>query len=141
MSLGKVLNSDRFNYQRALALQRLARNPDDVIMEIKYHFAWNVVGQRAIFSDPETMINDVMDTIALCNEAIGSFVGLLWLAPDHIHVYVESDGEESPDTMAKELKRISETDILERIPNLIKSLGSEAKLWDEAYFVETISGS
>ena len=43
----KLLDSDKVKYQRALALQRLARNPDDVMLDIKYHFVWNVVGRKS----------------------------------------------------------------------------------------------
>ena len=59
----KLLDSDKVKYQRALALQKLARNPDDVMLEIKYHFAWNVVGRRPAFAEPATTINFISDTI------------------------------------------------------------------------------
>ncbi len=134
----KLLDSDKVKYQRALALQKLARNPDDVMLEIKYHFAWNVVGRRPAFAEPATTIDFISDTIANCSEEVGGFASLLWLAPDHIHLYVESDGEISPDNMAQELKRLSEAPILERFPELIASPDVETGLWDKAYFVETI---
>ena len=134
----KLLDSDKVKYQRALALQKLARNPDDVMLEIKYHFAWNVVGRRPAFAEPATTIDFISDTITNCSEAVGGFASLLWLAPDHIHLYVESDGEVSPDNMVQELKRLSEAPILERFRDLIASPDVEIGLWDEAYFVETI---
>ena len=37
----KLLDSDKIKYQRVLALQKIARDPDSVVMETKYHFAWN----------------------------------------------------------------------------------------------------
>jgi REP element-mobilizing transposase RayT len=137
-SLEKLLDSDRVKYQRALALQKLARNPDDIILDIKYHFAWNVIGRRPAFAAPEPMIDYIGNAIAACSEAVGGLANLHWLAPDHIHLYVESDGEVSPDNMAQELKRNSEVAILERFPEFIASPEVETGLWDEAYFVETI---
>jgi len=134
----KLLDSEKVKYQRALALQKLARNPNDVMLEIKYHFAWNVVGRRPAFAEPATTIDFISDTIANCSEEVGGFASLLWLAPDHIHLYVESDGEVSPDNMAQELKRLSEAPILERFRDFISSPDVETGLWDEAYFVETI---
>jgi len=136
--LEKLLDSDKVKYQRALALQKLARNPDDVMVEIKYHFAWNVISRIPIFAEPASKIDFIRNTITTFSEAIGGFTSLLWLAPDHIHLYVESDGEISPDNMAQKLKRLSETPILERFPELIASSEVERRLWDEAYFVETI---
>ena len=134
----KRLDSDRLKYQRALALQKLARNPDDVMLEIKFHFAWNVVGRRPIFAEPAPMIDFIRDSIMSCSEAVGGFATVLWLAPDHIHIYVESDGEVSPDSMAQKLKRLSEVAILERFPDLMASSEGEKGLWDEAYFAGTI---
>ena len=136
--LEKLLDSDKVKYQRALALQKLARNPDDVMLEIKYHFAWNVISRIPIFAEPASKIDFIRDTITTFSEAIGGFASLLWLAPDHIHLYVESDGEVSPDNMVQELKRSSEAPILERFRDLIASSDVETGLWDEAYFVETI---
>jgi REP element-mobilizing transposase RayT len=138
ISLEKLLNSDKVKYQRALARQKLGRNPDDVTLEIKYHFAWNVVGRRPAFAEYATTIGFISNTITTCSDAVGGFASLLWLAPDHIHLYVESDGEVSPDNMAQKLKRLSEAPILERFPDLIASPKVETGLWDEAYFSETI---
>lgn len=138
-TIEKLLDSDKVKYQRALALQRLARNPDDVMLDIKYHFAWNVIGRKSAFAEPAPMIDFISNTFTTCSEAVGGFTRLLWLAPDHIHLYVASDGEVSPDNMAEKLKQLSEAPILERFPDLIASPDVEKGLWDEAYFVETIS--
>ncbi|MBW2560963.1 MAG: transposase [Deltaproteobacteria bacterium] len=136
--LGKLLDSDKVKYQRVLALQKLARDPDDVMLEIRYHFAWNVIGRKPVFAEPATKIDLISNTITTCSEAVGGFACLLWLAPDHIHLYVEGDGEMSPDSMAQKLKRLSEKPMLEQFPSLIAYPGAKGRLWDEAYFVETI---
>ena len=138
ITLEKRLDSDKVKYQRTLALQKLASNTDEVMLEIKYHFVWNVIGRRKAFAEPAPVINFISNTITNCSEAVGGCAGLLWLAPDHIHIYVESDGEVSPDSMAQTLKGLSEVSILERFPDLITSPEVEKVLWDEAYFVETI---
>ena len=137
IALEKLLDSDKVKYQRALALQKLARNPDDVMLDIKYHFAWNTISRMPVFAEPAYAIDFISNTITTCSEAVGGFACLLWLAPDHIHLYVESDGELSPGNMAQKLKRLSEIQILVRFPDLIASSEAERRLWDEAYFVET----
>jgi len=37
--LDKLFDSDKLKYERALALQKLAGDPEDVMLEIKHHFA------------------------------------------------------------------------------------------------------
>jgi len=138
ITVEKLFNSDKIKYQRALGLQKLARNPDDVMLEIRYHFAWNVIGRRPVFAEPAARIDFISNAITTCSEAVSGFACLLWLAPDHMHLYVEGDGEMSPDNMAQKLKRLSETQILEQFPDLIVSTKAKGRLWDEAYFVETI---
>jgi REP element-mobilizing transposase RayT len=138
ITLEKILDSDKVKYQRALARQRLAHDPDAVMLEIKYHFAWNVIGRRPVFREPAPAFDFISNTVTRCGEAVGGFSILLWLARDHIHLYVVSDGSISPDTMAQELKRSSEVEILERFPDLVTSDEKNDGLWDEAYFVETI---
>jgi putative transposase len=138
ITLERLLDSDKLKYQRALALQKLARNPDDIILDIKYHFVWNVIGRRPAFAAPESMIDDIGNVVATCGEAVGGLAYLHWLAPDHIHLYVESDGEVSPDNMAQELKRQTAVAILDGYPDLIVSKDVGAGLWGDAYFVETI---
>lgn len=134
----KLFNSERVKYQKALARQKLARNPEDMMLNLKYHFVWNVIGREPVFAAPEHMIDDIGNAIMICSEAVGGFANLLWLAPDHIHLYVESDGEVAPDNMAQILKRNSETAILERFHDLISTPDVKTGVWDEAYFVETV---
>jgi REP element-mobilizing transposase RayT len=80
----------------------------------------------------------VNDAFFDSGSSLGSFVSLLWLAPDHVHVYLESDGEEPVETIAQEIKRISESSIHERATEMVLNEVSGNDLWDEAYFAETI---
>ena len=137
-SLQRILESDRIKYQRALAVQRLGNDPDAIFMDIRYHFVWNVIHRRPIFSNPAEAFKFVSDGFLDCSEAVGSFINLLWLAPDHVHLYVESDGEKSIDTLAQEIKNASKSSIAAKAHDLISSLDANFDLWDKGYFVETI---
>ena len=134
----KLLDSDKIKYQRALALQRLGRDPDSVFVDLKYHFAWNVIYRKPVFARPANIFDFVSDTFLSCSEMVGGFVSLLWLAPDHLHLYVESDGRNSVETIAQEMKRVSAAAILAKFGDLKASLHAQKDLWDKAYFVETI---
>jgi REP element-mobilizing transposase RayT len=133
-----MLQSDKIKYERALALQKLGRDPDGVYGQIKYHLSWNVSLRRAVFSPAKDFIDFVNDTFLKCSELAGGFVKLLYLAPDHVHLYVESDEELSIEDIVHRIKRSSNNTILEKFPLIQDKLSGDTALWDETYFVETI---
>jgi len=134
----RLFHSDKIKYERALALQKLGRDPDDVYVQLKYHLSWNVSLRRAVFSPANDFIDFVHDTFLRCSEITGGFVDLLYLAPDHIHLYVESDGELPVEEIIHRIKRFSNNAILEKLPIIRDKLSGDTEIWDEAYFVETI---
>ena len=133
-----LLNSDRLKYQRAFAVQRLQRNPDAVFLDLKYHILWNVPARKPVFAHPADDINILQDAFSTCTALVGGFVSVLWLAPDHMHVYVESDGENSIDTVVRKLKRVSETALNKNHSKQESFHKADRIIWDNAYFVETI---
>ena len=80
----------------------------------------------------------VNDAFFGSSSSVGSFVSLLWLAPDHVHVYLESDGEKPVEIIAQEIKRLSESSILGRASEMMLNAVVGNDLWDKAYFAESI---
>jgi len=136
--LDVLLNSDRFKYQRALALQKLQRDPDTVYIELKYHLAWNVAARKPFFSGSSDAFDAVNNEFSACGSPVGGFARLLWLAPDHIHVYVESDGEKSIEAIVRYLKRISSKALREASGKPAFLQKAALRIWDKAYFSETL---
>ena len=132
------LNSDKIKYERALALQKMGRDSDGVYVQLKYHFVWNVSLRRAVFSPANTFFDFFSDTFLRYSKLAGGFVDLLYLAPDHLHLYVESDGELSIEEIVHRIKQFSNHAILEKFPLLRDKISGDAEIWDKAYFVETI---
>jgi REP element-mobilizing transposase RayT len=127
-----LLNSDRLKYRRTLAVQRLQRDQEAIYMELKYHVAWNVVSRKPVFIHPADVV-DVIDNAFLDGgELVGGFVSLLWLAADHIHLYIESDGEKSVDAIVRHLKRVTANALNKTTGNVNR------RIWDKAYFAETL---
>ena len=93
----------------------MGNDPDAIFMDIKYHFTWNFIHRRAFFSNPIEAFKLVSEVFLNCSEVVGSFINLFWLAPDHLHIYVESDGEKSIDTLIQEIKKISESSIAAKL--------------------------
>ncbi|MFH1240863.1 MAG: transposase [Pseudomonadota bacterium] len=121
-----------------MALQRLGRDQDAVFVQLKYHLAWNVTHRKPVFAGFENLIDFVSGTFSDFSDLVGGFARLLWLAPDHLHLYVESDGEHSIESIAQEMKRLSASAILTEFADLKAGLDAEEELWDMAYFAETI---
>ncbi len=134
----KYLRSDKIKYKKALALQKLERDPDGVYVELKYHFVWNVINRRPVFHLTDDIFNDIYDTFLRCSELVGGFVNLLWLASDHLHLYVESDGELSVEKMVQEIKEYSKNSIFTDLTAIKEKVGTENIIWDESYYSETI---
>lgn len=133
-----LFQSDKIKYERALALQKLDRDQDGVYVRLKYHLSWNVSRRRVVFSPANEFLDFVLGTFLECSELTGGFVDLLYLAPDHVHLYMESGGELSIEKLVNKIKRFSYNAILEKFPLLKDKLSGDTEIWDEAYFVETI---
>lgn len=127
-----LLNSDRLQYDRALAVQRLQRNPYAIYAELKYHVAWNAVSRKPLFINPAEAAGALNNIFMTCSGLIGGFASLLWLASDHIHLYTKSDGEKSVDSIVRHLKRLSAKALYELAGT------ANRKVWDNVYFVETL---
>ncbi len=137
--LSELLDWDKIGYERALALQKLDRDPDGVYLQLKYHFAWNVSRRISLFAPTKKFFGFVYDTCLSCSEMVDGYVQLLYLAPDHVHLFVESNGDLSPEDMATKIKQYSNNAILEEFPSVSDKLDVDTGIWDEAYFVETMS--
>lgn len=134
-----LLNSDKIKYQRALALQKLKRDPDAVYMQLKYHFSWNVLHRTSLFSEEEHLIEQLTGIFHDSGTEAGGFVHLLYLAPDHVHLFVESDGELSVEQIVFRIKNYTQGEIFEKYPVLKEKPYENDEIWDDAYFAETVS--
>ncbi len=136
--LRDFLKSDKIKYRKALALQKLEQDPDEIIVNLKYHLLWNTAHRRPVFIPPKKYFENVFDLFLGFGELVGGTAALMWLAPDHVHVYVETDGEKPLEAIVKKLKAASSKALLEQFQNTKENLTKGGRLWDKAYFVETI---
>lgn len=133
-----LLISDRIKYEKALFLQKLRRDPDEMFVSIKYHLALSTLHRKPIFDligDAKELISGIFSEYSVQS---GEQPSLLWLAPDHVHIHVESDGNRSVEEISEEIKRLSSTAILKQFADVedIAELGDS--IWDISCFVETL---
>lgn len=131
--IAQYMESDKLKYKKALGLQKLRRNPDTVMVDLKYHIAWNTAYRARLFADFPGNINCVKDALYECENEIGGYVFSVFLSEDHIHLCIESDGEKSVEEIVNILKAQSEKVIKQQSLNL-----QQDKIWDDTYFVESI---
>jgi REP element-mobilizing transposase RayT len=116
----------------------LAQDPDEIIANLKFHLVWNTSHRRSVFTPPKTYFENLFDLFLGFGELVGGMAALMWLAPEQVHIYVESDGEKSIEAIVKKLKSSSSQAIQKKFPDLQPRLGIGDGLWDKAYFLETI---
>jgi REP element-mobilizing transposase RayT len=134
----RFVNSEKVKYERALAIQRLNRESDGIFIELKYHLAWNVAHRSPIFGPGDQIFESIYDIFLRCSDTVRGFVNMLWLAPDHVHLYVESFGDYSVENMVQKINRQSKQGILDAVKSIEKGLGEGNDLWDSSYFVQSI---
>ena len=86
------LKSDKIKYQTALALQKLEQDPDEILVNLKYHLLWNTAHRKPVLKPTQTYFEDFSEVILGFGELVGGMAVLMWLAPDHVHIYVEGSG-------------------------------------------------
>jgi REP element-mobilizing transposase RayT len=97
-----------------------------------------VFQRRPIFKRSDDYLDLLHDSFSKCGDLVGGFARLIWLAPDHIHVYIESDGEKSVETIVHGLKQFSTSVVAEEFHGLEQQTGHGMGIWDKAYLSETV---
>jgi len=129
--------SDKIQYQIALYLQKLGRDPNFIFAVLKYHIAWNVSKRENVFPESPDFTESISVIFKNSIKQADTIVLPLWIASDHVHVYVETNGKVSIDKITRNIKKATE----QRLMCILKDMGSgysKESLWDDAYFSETI---
>jgi REP element-mobilizing transposase RayT len=134
----RLLNSPKIQYQKALYLQKLEAEPDAILCRIKYHMSWSVTERKSVFADVPKHFKVIADSLFRAQAPSVFDSHLLWLAPDHLHVYCESDGTASPEAIVVHLKRISAQAFMTERAAPLPHCINPPDLWDESYFIESL---
>ena len=129
--------SDKAKYNIALHLQKLRRDPDSIFAVLKYHIAWNVFHREKAFPEASDLMESISAIFKNSIKQSDTIVLPLWIASDHVHVYVETSGKISIDKIARKIKKATEQKFIQCLKGMDRK-HSKAHLWDDTYFVETI---
>lgn len=126
-----MVQSDRSKYKNALSLQKLKRNPDAVILDLQYHLIWTIVNRKSLFKSDED-IEKGWAIFRQCAEENDEYFKVIQIAPDHVHLLLESDGGKPIDTVIKNLNK--------QVNKAMQHTFDEVsgRIWSDVYFVETV---
>jgi REP element-mobilizing transposase RayT len=105
---------------------------------LKFHILITVDKRRKIFKNSDPFVGSICNILADCDDLAGGRAYLVWLAPEHIHLYLETNGDKSIDVIVSQLKQAVSDALKEQYQELADLFPSGALLWSNSYFVETI---
>jgi REP element-mobilizing transposase RayT len=119
---------------RAYAVQQLSLHPDLIVFTIRYHVVFSTRQRVHIFArEHREQIADMVRQAALPFEHTTAHV--LWLASDHLHLYIDASPEYALDEIVHAIREYLEHEMAHLFPALPHS---NQLVWERAYFAESI---
>jgi putative transposase len=126
--------SHKEKWFKAYAVQQLEMNPDLIYAKLRFHVVVSTTQRRKLFSKQHyDQIYEMLNQAEFPFE--NTTVYLLRLAPDHIHLYIDSSPDYALDEIVHVVMEYSEREITNQFPALQQST---PLLWERAYFSEGI---
>src|SRR5262252_6335497 len=119
---------------RAYAVQQLSLHPDLIVFTIRYHVVFSTRQRVNVFSSEHSeQIADMIRQAAVPFEHTTAH--LLWLASDHMHLYIDASPEYALDEIVHAIREYLEHEMANLFPALPPS---NQPVWERAYFAESI---
>jgi REP element-mobilizing transposase RayT len=133
-SADTVNMSPKDKWFQAYAVQQLSLNPDLIDFTIRYHVVLSTRQRTNVFASEhsETMA-DMVRQAALPFEQ--TTVHVLWLASDHLHLYIDATPDYALDEIVHAIREYLEHAMTHLFPVLQPS---NQPVWERAYFAEGI---
>jgi REP element-mobilizing transposase RayT len=126
--------SPKDKWFRAYAVQQLSLHPDLIDFTIRYHVVLSTRQRTNVFaSEHREQIADMVRQAALPFEQTTAHV--VWLASDHLHLYIDSSPDYSLDEIVHAIREYLEREMANLFPALPPS---NQPVWARAYFAESI---
>src|SRR5215475_12119296 len=122
--------SPKDKWFRAYAVQQLSLHPDLSDFTIRYHVVFSTRQRVNVFaSDRSEQIADMVRQAAVPFEQTTAH--LLWLAADHLHLYIDASPEYALDEIVHAIREYLEHEMANLFPALQHS---NQPVWERAYF-------
>ena len=126
--------SPKDKWFRAYAVQQLNLSPDLIDFTIRYHVVLSTRQRVNVFaSEHREPMADLVQQAAVPFEQTTAHV--LWLASDHLHLYIDATPDYSLDEIVHAISEYLEHEMANLFPALPPS---NQPVWERAYFAESI---
>jgi REP element-mobilizing transposase RayT len=126
--------SPKDKWFRAYAVQQLSFDPDLIAFTLRYHVVFSTRQRVNVFSsEHREQIADIVRQANLPFEQTTAHV--LWLASDHLHLYVDATPDYALDEIIRAIREYLEHETANLLPELQHS---HQPVWEQAYFAEGI---
>jgi REP element-mobilizing transposase RayT len=126
--------SPKDKWFRAYAVQQLGMNPDLIVCTLRYHVVFSTRQRVNVFArEYGEPMADMVRQAALPFEQ--TKVQVLWLASDHMHLYIDASPDYSLDEIVDAIMEYVEREMAHLFPALPPS---NQPTWEQAYFAESI---
>jgi len=134
VSENTVSMSPKDKWFRAYAVQQLGMNPDLIVCTLRYHVVFSTRQRVNVFArEHDEPMADLVRQAAIPFEQ--TTVQVLWLASDHMHLYIDASPDYPLDEIVDAIMEYVEHEMANLLPELKHS---NQPLWKRAYFAEGI---
>jgi len=134
VSENTVSMSPKDKWFRAYAVQQLGMNPDLIVCTLRYHVVFSTRQRVNVFArENDEPMADLVRQAAIPFEQ--TKVQVLWLASDHMHLYIDASPDYPLDEIVDAIMEYVEHEMANLLPELKHS---NQPLWKRAYFAEGI---
>ena len=103
----------------------------------KFHVVWLTTDRKPIFLQSSSYIRFFHDALLTCGALINGKAVLIWLAPDHLHLYLELSEEDSVVDVVEDIQLLVQDALISEFDQL-QSLEMEPSLFNKEFFIETL---
>ena len=126
--------SPKDKWFQAYAVQQLSLHPDLIVFTIRYHVVLSTRQRVNVFaSEHGESMTDLVRQAAIPFEYTTAH--LLWLASDHLHLYIDASPEYALDEIVHAIREYLERERANLFPALPHS---KQPVWERAYFAESV---
>ncbi len=115
------------------------QNDDSISSRLnkKFHVVWLTTDRKPIFLQSSSYIRFFHDALLTCGALINGKVVLIWLAPDHLHLYLELSEDDSVMDVVEDIQLLVQDALIAEFDQL-QSVETEASLFNKEFFIETL---